>query len=107
MRIQHTFALLLLAAVSALAAIPVWAADWPDWRGPLRDGVSVEKNLPEKWSLAGDNLAWKQPFGGRSAPVVVGDRLYVQNPYGKGATEMERIMCLQASTGKVLWEHHF
>jgi outer membrane protein assembly factor BamB len=73
----------------------------------MRDGVSVEKNLPEKWSLAGDNLAWKQPFGGRSAPVVVGDRLYVQNPYGKAATEMERIMCLSASTGKVLWEYRF
>jgi len=104
MRIHRLFALVLL---SALAAVPVWAADWPDWRGPMRDGISVEKNLPEKWSLAGANLAWKQPFGGRSAPVVAGDHLYVQNPYGKGATEMERILCLKTSNGKVLWEHRF
>src|ERR1017187_3745113 len=108
MRIHRPFALVLLFVFSTCGAtVPVWAADWPDWRGPMRDGISVEKNLPEKWSLAGDNLAWKQPFGGRSAPVVVGDRVYLQNPYGKGATEMERLMCLQASTGKGLWEYRF
>ena len=104
MRIHRLFVLVLL---SVLATVPVWAADWPDWRGPLRDGISVEKNLPEKWSPAGDNLAWKQPFGGRSAPVLMGDHLYVQNAYGKGATEMERVMCLSAATGKVLWEYRF
>src|SRR5258708_25435378 len=46
------------------AALSASAADWPDWRGPLRDGTSIEKNLPEKWSLAGENLAWKLPYGG-------------------------------------------
>ena len=53
--------------------------DWPDWRGPDRDGISKEKGLPEKWSLAGQNLAWKAPYGGRSTPVVLGDHLYLQN----------------------------
>ena len=83
------------------------AGDWPDWRGPDRDGVSREKGLPEKWSLGGQNLAWKAPYGGRSTPVVLGDHLYLQNTAGKGETEQERILCLNADTGKLLWEYRF
>ena len=81
--------------------------DWPDWRGPDRDGVSREKGLPEKWSLAGQNLAWKAPYGGRSAPIVLGDHLYLENTSGKGETEQERLMCFHADTGKLLWEYKF
>ena len=84
-----------------------FANDWAEWRGPARDGVSAEKNLPEKWSPAGENLAWKAPYGGRSAPVVVGDHLYLINGAGQGETLQERIMCLNADTGKLLWEHRF
>src|SRR3989441_7307243 len=83
------------------------AGDWPDWRGPDRNGVSREKGLPEKWSLGGQHLAWKAPYGGRSTPVVLGDHLYLQNTAGKGETEQERILCLNADTGKLLWEYRF
>jgi outer membrane protein assembly factor BamB len=83
------------------------AGDWPDWRGPDRDGISREKGLPEKWSLSGQNLAWKAPYGGRSTPVVLGDHLYLENTAAKGDTEQERIICLNADTGKLLWEYKF
>ena len=83
------------------------ASDWAEWRGPGRDGVSLEKNLPVKWSPSGDNLAWKVPYGGRSAPIVMGDRVYLQNSAGKGETLQERLMCFNADTGKLLWEHRF
>jgi outer membrane protein assembly factor BamB len=83
------------------------AADWTEWRGPARDGVSQEKNLPTHWSPAGDNLAWKAPYGGRSAPVVFGNHVYLQNTSGKGADEQERVICFDADTGKLLWEHRF
>jgi outer membrane protein assembly factor BamB len=83
------------------------ASDWAEWRGPARDGVSTEKNLPEKWSPAGENLAWKAPYGGRSAPIVMGDRVYLQNAAGQGETLQERIMAFNADTGKLLWEHRF
>ncbi|MDT7542224.1 MAG: hypothetical protein QOE33_2128 [Acidobacteriota bacterium] len=82
-------------------------SDWAEWRGPARDGVSQEKNLPTHWSPAGDNLAWKVPYGGRSAPVVFGNHVYLQNTSGKGADEQERVMCFDADTGKLLWEHKF
>ena len=85
----------------------VAASDWAEWRGPARDGVSNEKNLPVKWSPSGENLAWKAPYGGRSAPIVMGDRVYLQNEAGEGETLQERVMCFNADTGKLLWEHRF
>ncbi|HJT66072.1 MAG TPA: PQQ-binding-like beta-propeller repeat protein [Pyrinomonadaceae bacterium] len=90
-----------------LAFAVVVAGDWAEWRGPARDGISNEKNLPEKWSPTGENLAWKVPYGGRSAPIVMGDRVYLQNTAGQGETEQERLMCFNADTGKLLWEHRF
>jgi len=95
-----------LAFSLTLAHVAV-ANDWAEWRGPARDGVSTEKNLPEKWSPAGDNVAWKAPYGGRSAPIVMGDRVYLQNSAGQGENLQERIMCFNADTGKLLWEHRF
>jgi outer membrane protein assembly factor BamB len=85
----------------------VFAGDWPEWRGPWRDGTSREKGLPEKWSLSGENLAWKAPYGARSAPVVYGNRLYLQNGAGEGETLQERLLCLDADSGKLLWERRW
>ena len=67
--------------------------DWPEMRGPDRDGVSTETGLPEKWALNGENFLWRAPYGGRSAPIVMGNRVYVQNPSGRGADLQERVMC--------------
>ncbi|MCP9495281.1 MAG: PQQ-binding-like beta-propeller repeat protein [Pyrinomonadaceae bacterium MAG19_C2-C3] len=101
---RSIFLLLLLLFITAHIAS---AGDWTDWRGPLRDGVSIEKNLPVKWSPAGENLAWKVPFGGRSTPIVMGNRVFLQNTTGKEATLQERVQCFNADNGKLLWEHSF
>ena len=101
--LELTFWLSLLATSSPGAS----ASDWADWRGPARDGVSLEKGLPSKWSPTGDNLAWKVPYGGRSAPIVMDNRVYLQNTAGKGELEQERVMCFNADNGKPLWEHRF
>ena len=94
--------LLLLAPAGAASA-----ADWAEWRGPARDGISHEKGLPAKWSPSGENLAWKAPYGGRSTPVVMTNRVYLWNAFEKGERLQERLMCFDADTGKVLWERHF
>ena len=95
--------------VIAIACLPTlgMAADWPEIRGPRRDGTSLEKNLPTRWSPAGESLAWKAPFGGRSTPVILGGRLYALNPSGKGDTLQERVVCLEAATGKLVWEYEY
>jgi len=84
-----------------------FASDWPEWRGPQRDGTSAEKGLPEHWSPAGDNLLWRAPYGARSGPIVLGDRIYLMNTAGNGATLQERVLCLDADTGRLLWEYKF
>src|SRR5919204_4241248 len=71
---------------------PATRGDWADWRGPARDGISLEKGLPNRWSPSGENLAWKAPYGGRSTPIVMGDRLFLQNSVCKGETLQERVM---------------
>jgi outer membrane protein assembly factor BamB len=95
------------AAMLAPAAAVVSGADWPDWRGPARTGASTETGLPDRWSPSGENLAWRVPIGGRSAPVVFGDHLYLQTSAGAGATLQERLICFNADTGKQLWEYRY
>jgi outer membrane protein assembly factor BamB len=75
------------------------AADWPQWLGPKRDGVSTE--AVEMWQ--GElKPAWSMPVGaGYAAPVVVAGRVFVHSrPAGQDREEM---ICFEASTGKELW----
>jgi outer membrane protein assembly factor BamB len=97
----------LVLALLLPAAAALNGSDWPEWRGPARTGTSTETGLPSSWSPSGENLAWKAPYGGRSSPVVFGDHLYLQNTVGSGATEQERVLCLNADTGKLLWEYRY
>jgi outer membrane protein assembly factor BamB len=81
--------------------------DWPEMRGPQRDGKSAETGLIDRWQLNGENFLWRVPHGGRSAPVVMGNRVYVQNPSGRGVDLRERVMALDADTGRTVWEYTF
>src|SRR4051794_36043175 len=78
---SHTFVLLFAIGLGGSLS----AADWPNWRGPRGNGVSDEKNLPERWS-ASENIAWKAPIGGVgvSSPIVAGDRVFVTSQIGTG-----------------------
>ena len=107
---QLSFAIALLLAIAAgwqSHSRAKTGSDWADWRGPTRNGVSYEKGLPEKWSPQGENLVWKQPYGGRSTPIVMNGRVFMFNSAGEGATMQERVLCFDANTGKVLWEKRF
>lgn len=90
---------------SATGGIPI--GDWPELRGPNRDGISRETGLVDRWALNGENFLWRVPHGGRSAPVVRGNRVYVQNPVGRGEDLRERVMALDADTGRTIWEYRF
>ncbi|MGE0703727.1 MAG: PQQ-binding-like beta-propeller repeat protein [Vicinamibacterales bacterium] len=98
---------LFAAGVEAQGPRRVAMGDWPEMRGPYRDGTSKERGLPDSWALDGENHLWRAPFGGRSAPIVMGNRVYVQNPAGRDAELQERVMALDADSGKVIWEHRF
>ena len=97
----------LAAPAAAQGPRRVALGDWPDARGPNRDGKSAETGLPDSWELKGGTLLWRAPFGGRSAPIVMGNRVYVQNPAGRGPALQERVMALDADSGKMVWEYKF
>ena len=94
----------VLAAVVAWGAglaAPAVADDWPQWRGPNRDGVSAEAGLTAAWPKAGPPLAWRADTlgSGYSGPAVVGPRLYVM---GSDATT-EFLCALAVETGREAW----
>jgi len=111
---MHTRRVMALASllglsltVTAQGPRRVSVGDWPEMRGPNRDGISKETGLIDNWQLNGQNFLWRVPYGGRSAPIVMGNRVYVQNPAGRGADLQERVMALDADTGKTIWEFKF
>jgi outer membrane protein assembly factor BamB len=91
--------LVLLVAGSA----PVLADNWPQWRGPNYDGVSLEKNLPTTWSATkgeSKNVIWKLPMPGigGSTPAVWDDHIFLTSQVG------DDVFLLGISTqGKELW----
>jgi outer membrane protein assembly factor BamB len=103
MRMLKWISMVGLAVVAGVVALE--AHDWPEWRGPRRDGSSAETNLPSRWSPAGENVAWKLDFGGRSTPVIFGNRLYLQTiTPGDISQTQERLVAVDADSGKILWE---
>ncbi len=101
--------LLLFTAVIVLGAGTAAGADaWPELRGPTGQGHSSAKNLPREWSKD-KNVAWKQtiPGVGWSSPVVAAGRVYLTTavPGDKSGTQSLRALCLEAATGKILWDN--
>jgi outer membrane protein assembly factor BamB len=111
MKKSHRLVLVVLLGLSVTLSAQgprrIAVGDWPEMRGPSRDGVSRETGLIERWAPNGENFLWRVPYGGRSAPIVMGNRVYVQNPAGRGTDLQERVMALDADTGTVIWEYRF
>ena len=78
------------------------AADWPQWRGPQRNGISAETGLLSEWPKEGPKLVWqvKDIDSGYSTPSVVGDRLYLLSNQG---LDNEFVQMLDAKGGKRIW----
>ncbi len=82
------------------------AEEWPRWRGVRGDGSWQAPAIPAKFPAGGPPVVWKSPIGpGYSGLAVAGGKVYtLDRPAG---TSDERIVCLDAETGKLLWEHHY
>jgi outer membrane protein assembly factor BamB len=76
--------------------------DWPQWRGPNRDGISTERGLLKTWPAGGPRLAWKVSGAGDgySSFAVAGGKVYTMG--ARGGTEY--VMAFNAADGKKLWE---
>jgi len=93
--LERKFSLLVLL----LTVTIVWAADWPQFRGPNASGTSDETNLPVEFGPE-KNVVWKTATPpGHSSPVVAGDKIFLT------AFEGEKILtlALERASGRILW----
>jgi outer membrane protein assembly factor BamB len=109
----------LFAFLLSALALPIASADdWPQWMGPKRDNVWRETGIVDRLPKTPKSV-WRAPVaGGYAGPAVVGDRLYVtdfvksgkaagDNFERKGIPGTERVLCLNATTGKEVWKHEY
>jgi len=110
-----------LAFVVMLAPSLVRADDWPQWLGPQRDGVWREDGILAKFPDGGPKVLWRAKVaGGYAGPAVADGRVYVLDFLTEGDTRKlnnpnnrakvngtERVLCLDAKTGALLWKHEY
>jgi outer membrane protein assembly factor BamB len=104
---MHSLFLAGLLLAAAGNDTPVKTTDWPEWRGPRRDGVSTETGLLKAWPKGGPKLLWDARTAnggpnvgtGYSSLAIVGNRIYTMGDRERAG----HVICLNAETGKVLW----
>ncbi len=93
---------IVFAFANFIILVDVARADWPQWRGPNRDGHAAPESLLKSWPDQGPELNWRATELGRgySAVAIVGDRLYTM-----GSDESAcYAYCLELETGKQVWK---
>lgn len=115
---------LRVASVIVIASAVAWsaaAADWPQWMGPQRDGVWPEDGIVRQFPKGGPRILWRKPIkGGYAGPAVASGRVFVsdrelppdsrlpEDPFSTARLPgRERLLCLNAHTGEMLWKHEY
>lgn len=93
--------MLVLTVVVGCASL-ARAENWPEWRGPGRQGHTSERNLPLTWS-AKDNVKWKVklPEASNSTPIIWEDKIFLTHAKKDGSTRS--LLCLDRKDGRELW----
>ena len=85
-------------------APPAAGGGSPQWRGASRKGVAPAGTFRTDWDAQPPKELWRVPIGGGYGSCsVVGGKLYVQDKLG----DKERVMCLDAETGKPVWDYAY
>ncbi len=99
---------MVLAATLSLLAAAVRADDWPQWRGPNRDGAWAETGILDSFPPGGVKARWRAPVGpGWSSPVVAQGRVYLTDSELNKPRARERVHCFEEATGKPLWMYAY
>lgn len=105
MRFHKLLSLLFLLMLARAATTR--ADDWPQWRGPQRDGVWRETGLLDKFADKQLKLKWKATIAsGYSGPTVAEGRVFVTDRLVE-PKQVERVHCFDADSGKLLWNHSY
>ena len=100
--IHHLFLISLASVVCAAVA-----DDWPQWRGPQRDGVWREQGTIEKFSSPQIPVVWRASIGaGYNGPTVAAGRVFVMDRRTE-PQQVERVLCFDAKSGENLWTHTY
>jgi outer membrane protein assembly factor BamB len=91
-------------ATLVATSIPLFAADWPRYRGPNLDGVSAETAWSSDWPKAGPPQLWRASLGtGASSVAINAGRLYTMG----NINDTDIVYCLDAATGREIWRHSY
>jgi outer membrane protein assembly factor BamB len=95
------FSLVAVFTAEISAQVPSGPGDWPQWRGPNRDGISSDTGLLKEWPEEGPKLVWQvDSVGvGYSSLVVKDGRVFTQGD----VDGVEHIIALDSNDGKLLW----
>ena len=94
----------IATAIISFCAGPLSADDWPQWRGPARNGISAETGWSAEWPAEGPKVLWKAEVGlGFSSFSVAKGRVYTIGH----ANETDTVFCLDADKGHVIWYHAY
>src|SRR5438132_6363324 len=106
---QTRFVTLLPPVLGLLLLAPGAAAtDWPQFRGPNRDGNWNETGILESFPREGLKIRWRHPVGGGfSSPVVAQGKVFVSDVELIKSSPRERVHCFEEKTGKVLWVYSY
>jgi outer membrane protein assembly factor BamB len=90
-----------LTLLAAVLALPGFAENWPQWRGPNLNGISGEKNLPVRWSTK-EGVAWKlaMPSKTGATPIIWGNRIFLNVAEGDDLY----LWCVDKTSGKLIWK---
>ena len=107
---HHTAVIMLWSCLSLLTSMPLGAAepdsssDWPTWRGPLRNGISLEKGLLQSWSSEGPPLVWQIDGLGKgySSIAVADGRIYTMGRRSRPQSGTF-LIAFDLKTGRELW----
>jgi outer membrane protein assembly factor BamB len=97
---------LSITVLSCIVSLAVVSADnWPQWRGPMLNGISNEKNLPVKWTTE-ENVTWKLPMPDRSGstPIIWNNYIFLNMADGTKNTGTLSFWAVDRTKGTVLWK---
>lgn len=96
-----------VVAFVLIAITSAFADDWPQWRGPKRDGVWREDGIIEKFSSDQVPIKWSVPISsGYSGPTVAGGRVFVTDRVVE-PKQIERVLCFDEKDGTPLWDFSY
>ena len=95
-----------LPSLVLLSSLQLATADWPQFRGPLGNGVATGANVPTKFDVRSILWAADLPGRGLSSPIIIGDRVFVTCSSGP-KQERLHVICFSATDGRQLWERQF